>query len=86
MGLIRSAYQEFEQIIGQIRSPRGAKELLVETAIDGFPADFTFPELAQICPGVSRIVIHRVLRQLKEKGLLVRVGVGKYATRPSNLS
>ena len=38
--VIRHAYREFEQVVCQVKSPRGAKTALVETAIDGFPARF----------------------------------------------
>jgi Fic family protein len=79
-GLIRGAYQEFEQRAGEFTSPRGAKTVLVEIAVDGFPSGFTFSELERTCPGVSRSVVERVLRQLKRNGLIERVDRGSSVT------
>ena len=36
LGVLRRAYREFEQRAGEVKSPRGAKTVLVETAIDAF--------------------------------------------------
>jgi Fic family protein len=78
--VLRRAYQEFEQRAGEAASPRGAKTVLVETAVDGFPSAFTFSELERTCPGVSRVVVYRVLRQLRRKGVVERVNRGSQAT------
>jgi len=78
--VLRCAYQEFEQRAGEIASPRGAKTVLVETAVDGFPSSFTFSELERTCPGVSRVVVYRVLRQLKRKGVVERANQGSQVT------
>jgi len=80
-GVLRGAYQELEHAAERAKNPRGSKTVLVETAIDGFPNPFTLAELRQVCPGVSSIVVHRVLRQLREAQLIVRLRPGLYATR-----
>lgn len=78
--VLRGAYQEFEQRAGQVTSLRGAKTVLVEVAVDGFPGCFTRAELERTCPGVSREVVYRVLRQLRREGLVERVRLGSEAT------
>jgi Fic family protein len=78
--VLQRAYQKFEQQAGEIASRRGAKTVLVEAVVDGFPASFTFSELERTCPGVSREVIGRVLRQLKRKGLVERENRGHEIT------
>jgi Fic family protein len=78
--VLKRAYQEFEHRIGAVTSPRGAKTVLVETAVDGFPSAFTFSELEQTCPGVSRVVVYRVLRQLKKRGEVERSNRGSVVT------
>ena len=79
LGVLRRAYREFEQRAGEVKSPRGAKTILVETAIDGFPGEFTLAELERACPGVSRDMVRRVLRQLQKKGRVACLGRGPSA-------
>lgn len=77
-GVLRSAYQEFEQCVHRSRSARGAKAVLVETAICGFPGDFGYVNLEQSCPGISRPVLNRTLRQLHRLGRIRRTRQGSY--------
>jgi Fic family protein len=79
LGVLRRAYREFEQRAGEVKSPRGAKTVLVETAIDGFAGEFTLGELERACPGVSRDMVRRVLRQLQKKGRVACLGRGPSA-------
>jgi len=79
LGVLRRAYREFEQRAGAVKSPRGAKTALVETAIDAFPGEFTLAELERACPGVSRDMVRRVLRQLQKKGRVACLGRGPAA-------
>lgn len=79
LGVLRRAYREFEQRAGQVKSPRGAKTILVETAIEAFPADFTLVQLERACPGVSRDMIRRVLRQVQKGGRVSCLGRGPSA-------
>lgn len=74
--ILRRAYREFEERVGQVKSPRGAKTALVEAAIDGFPGQFTLGELERMCPGVSRDMIRRVLRDLQRAGRVACLGRG----------
>jgi len=80
LGVLRRAYREFEQRAGEVKSPRGAKTVLVEAAIDAFPGDFTLTQLEHACPGVSRDMVRRVLRQLKKKGRVTCLGRGPSAS------
>ncbi|MBZ5502955.1 MAG: hypothetical protein LAN59_12095 [Acidobacteriia bacterium] len=45
LGVLWRAYREFEQRAGEVKSPRGAKTVLVEVAIDACPGDFTLTQL-----------------------------------------
>lgn len=63
--ILTQAYKEFEQRLGQIKSPRGAKTELVEHAIETISGDFAITDLERLCPGVSREMIRRLLRDLK---------------------
>ena len=78
--LLKTAYREFEQRVGQMKAPRGAKTLQVEEAIRAITGDFTLVQLEHACPGVSRHTIRRVLRKLRAAGRVECLGRGPGAT------
>jgi Fic family protein len=75
-GVLRRAYAEFERRVREAMSPRGAMTVLVETAVDGLPGEFTVSELERTCPGVSHGMICHVLGELKKRGRLEYLGRG----------
>lgn len=74
--ILKSAYREFEERLGKVVAPRGAKTEMVEHAIKKFSDKFTLGELERACPGVSRDMVRRVLRQLQRKGYVECLGRG----------
>jgi len=74
--VLKAAYKEFEERVGQVKSPRGAKTALIEVAIEGFADEFTLNDLEQACPGVSRDMVRRVLRDLQNAGKIECLGHG----------
>jgi hypothetical protein len=66
--VLKLAYGEFERRVEQTASPKGAKTEMVEAAVESMTDSFTVNDLARACPGVSRHMIRRVLRGLKEAG------------------
>lgn len=76
LSIVRRAYVEFEERAGDVRAPRGAKTSLVLEAIDRFNAPFAIAELERKCPGVSRDMVRRVLRDLKARGAVAVTGHG----------
>jgi len=76
LGIVRRAYREFETRAGQVKTPRGAKTALIEASIDSFPGNFTLAELERACPGVSRDMVRRVLRELQKAERVVCLGRG----------
>jgi Fic family protein len=74
--VLKTAYREFEERVGQIKSPRGAKTDLVEAAIKGFSREFSLNDLERTCPGVSRDMIRRVLRDLQKAKKVECLGRG----------
>ena len=74
--VLKTAYREFEEHAGQVKSPRGAKTALIEAAIEGFDREFTLVDLERSCPGVSRDMIRRVLRDLRRSKKIVCRGRG----------
>lgn len=79
LGILRSAYREFEDRVGTIRAPRGAKTETVQRAILAFPGEFAISDVERACPGVSREMIRLVLRALQEEKRIVCLGRGRSA-------
>ncbi|MGH7767563.1 MAG: Fic family protein [Candidatus Binatia bacterium] len=74
--ILKSAYKEFEERVGQVKSPRGAKTELVEQAVDNMGGDFNLAELERACPGVSRDMVRRILRELQKSRKVECLGRG----------
>jgi Fic family protein len=68
LGIIHRAYGLFEKRVGQLKSARGSKRKMVEDAVTVFKRPFTLSELEGACPGVSRDMLRRVLRDLQRAG------------------
>jgi len=62
---LKTAYHEFKERVGQLKSPKGAKTELIKAAINSFSGEFTLSDLERACPGVSRDMIRRVLQELQ---------------------
>lgn len=77
--ILKSAYKEFENRVGTIRSSRGAKTDWVRAAIDQLPEEFSVGELIHTCSGVSRPMIRVILETLRKEGKLEVLGTGRGA-------
>ena len=80
LSILKSAYREFEERVGQTGAPRGSKRELVLASIARLTAmpgkGFAISALEQSCPGVSRDMVRRVLREQQAAGALVCQGRG----------
>ena len=74
--ILKLAYGEFERRVGQTASPKGAKTEMIEAAVEAMTGPFTVNDLERACPGVSRDMVRRVLRNLKETGKVEPLGRG----------
>jgi hypothetical protein len=77
--ILKTAYREFEQRVGQIASPRGAKTELVTSAIDRTGQTFRVADLQKECPGVSVDLIRQLLKKLRASGRVQCLGRGQNA-------
>lgn len=77
--ILKSAYREFEDRVGQIHAPRGAKTELITRAIRQKVTPFRVSDLQQDCPGVSIDLIRRVLKRLRSTGDVECLGRGQNA-------
>lgn len=67
LSILKAAYQEFIDRVGDVQAPRGSKTEAVLSAIGRLPREFTLAQLEHACPGVSRDMIRRVLAGEKGK-------------------
>lgn len=83
LSILKLAYREFEERVGEIKAPRGSKreQILMGIARLGERAapGFSIRELEQACPGVSRDMVRRVLREEQAAGRLECQGKGPAA-------
>jgi hypothetical protein len=77
--ILRTAYKEFEERLGQLGFPRGEKTGLVLRAIHEMRGTFAVSELQNECPNVSIDMIRRVLKNLKKLGKVQCLGRGQSA-------
>ena len=77
--VLKTAYQEFEERLGQIKAPRGAKTEQIVRFIGNQNAPFSVASIQQACPGVSLDLIRRTLKTLRADGRVVCLGRGQKA-------
>ena len=77
--ILKIAYREFAERVGEVKAPRGSKTDLVLAAINRFIGEFTVSQLEQACPGVSRDMIRRVLREQQNANVVECQGRGPAA-------
>lgn len=77
--ILKTACLEFEERMGQVKSPKGEKSELVARAIDEMSDAFRAAEIQRLCPGVSIDLIRRVLKNLKSDGRIECLGRGQSA-------
>lgn len=63
--ILKTAYREFVERVGETSEPRGSKTLLVLETIGKLSGTFSLADLERACPGVSRDMIRRVLNTQK---------------------
>lgn len=76
---LKTAYKEFEERVGQLRSPKGAKTELITSAIEKTTGPFRIADLQKECPGVSVDMIRQVLKKLRGDGQVECLGRGQRA-------
>ena len=67
--ILKTAYREFVERVGDIQAPRGSKTEMVLSALQRLPQEFTVAQLEQACPGVSRDMVRRVIAEQKGKSV-----------------
>ena len=65
LSILKAAYREFVERVGETSEPRGSKTQLVLEVIGKISGTFSLADLERACPGVSRDMIRRVLNTRK---------------------
>ena len=78
-GVMLSAYEEFEQKVGNIETGRGSKTKRIRDAAGRKVIPFTITDVKNEVPDISRDMIRTVLRAMKSEGLLRVEGRGRAA-------
>jgi len=78
-GTLIRAYQEFENRVGSIRKGKGSKTDQVKHVVMNKITQFTISDIEKECPGVSRDMVRKILRQLRDEGIIKAVGIGRGA-------
>ena len=60
---LKNVYKEFESRFANTQAPRGEKSELVINVINSFTGTFTVRQIEQQCPGVSRELIRKIMKQ-----------------------
>jgi Fic family protein len=76
LNILKNAYQEFEERVGQIAEPKGAKAELVRSAVRKRQVEFRLSDIEHACPGVGREWIRTVLADMRKDGELSCRGRG----------
>ena len=77
--ILKIAYTEFEQRLGQVKSPRGEKTRIILHAIDRAESLFRVADIQKACSGVSVDMIRRVLKDLRAEEQVECLGRGQHA-------
>src|SRR3989339_493824 len=68
LGIVNSAYKEFEQRAVKHRTREGAKTELIVQAVMNQGKEFSISDIAGECSGISRVMIKLVLEKMKQEG------------------
>jgi Fic family protein len=77
--ILTQACKEFEQRVGQLKSPRGEKTEAVLAAIDRQISTFRVADLQADCPGVGLDLIRQLLARLQKEKKVKALGTGRGA-------
>ena len=78
-GVLLRATREFEERVGKIRVGRGTKTEQIKQAVSRRTAPFAISDIEADCPGISREMVRKVLRELRDNGVIELQGKGRGA-------
>lgn len=79
LGILLRAYREFEERVGKIQTGKGYKTEQIVASVNKKIGLFSISEIEKECPGVSRDMVRKILRELRNKGVIKAIGTGRNA-------
>ncbi len=79
LGMILSAYKEFEERASHLKPGRGSKTAFVVDAIEKELGEFSISDIQRACPNVSRVMVKKVLFQMQKDKKIKSLGKGQSA-------
>lgn len=77
--ILTQACKEFEQRVGQLKSPKGEKTAMVLAAVEHQLLSFRVADIQRECPGVSLDWIRQIMDKLRKEGKIECLGTGHTA-------
>ena len=78
-GVLLRAYREFEERVGTVTTGRGSKTEQIRLAVQRHIGPFAISDIETVCQGISRDMVRRVLRQMRDEGAIIPQGKGRGA-------
>ncbi|MFA6290269.1 MAG: Fic family protein, partial [Victivallales bacterium] len=79
LGTLACAYREFEERAAKFKPERGIKTDIIKTAVNRKFGEFSISDIEKECPSVSRILIKKVLLDMKNGKIIRCLGKGQSA-------
>jgi len=77
-GTLIAAYKEFDSRLGTFKG-KGSKSEQVKAAVNRFVKPFSINDIEAVCPDVSRDMIRKILRELRDAGIIEPSSKGRGA-------
>jgi Fic family protein len=78
-GVLIRAYREFENRVGTVVTGWGSKTEQIRLAVERKVGSFSISDIEKECPGISRDMIRKVLRKMRDEGVIRSTGIGRNA-------
>ncbi|MFZ2654467.1 MAG: Fic family protein [Victivallales bacterium] len=79
LGTLVCAYKEFEERAAKFKPERGIKTDIIKTAVNRKFGEFSISDIEKACPSVSRVLIKKVLLNMKNEKCIRCLGKGQSA-------
>ncbi len=81
LSIIVKAYRLFEERVGDLKSnqQKGWKQKRIRAVVQSFVADFSIADVEERCPGISRPMITKILRDMSKDGTVECIEHGRRA-------
>lgn len=80
LGIIVSAYREFESRVILVSKVNVSKSERISEIIKGHIGKITKSEIMKLCPDISQTTVQRTLNNLLENGQIIKIGGGRYTS------